>query len=250
VLLVDDREDLLLFRLLSSQAIHVERTRLEFGDISHEGCGPRGPVMVGYERKHLSDVVNSLLNRRLSGHQLRGMYDHYSYVYLIIEDVWRPDDIGGIEILRGRTFIPFTSFGAGITYRQFDSFLSSLEVRGNVVVCRTANTKETAHLLMSRYCWWSKPWLSHHSHDEIYSPGPEVAPVRGKARFYSKAPGIVELMAAQLPGIDRKAWDVGIKFKTPEAMLLASISDWQSIPGVGIGIATKVMEALHGKYGI
>lgn len=247
-LIVDDREEPLLVRLLSSQSVPVECARLESGDICFEGIGPGNhPALIGFERKHLADVVNSFLNRRLSGHQIRTMLNTYSYCYLIVEDVWRPDENGGICILSGKSWMPFTSFGAGITYRQLDGFLSSLELLANVIVLRTTSIRETANLLISRYQWWQKPWTDHHSHDEIYAPGPEIAPTRGRARFYTRPPNLVEKIAAQLPGIDRKAWDVGKRFSTVDQMINASEKDWMEIPGIGKGIAGQVWNELHNR---
>lgn len=247
MILIDDREDPCIVRYLSSHGVSAETTRLEFGDASWEGSGPGNrPVLVGLERKNIGDVVKSMTDRRLSGHQLRGMWSTFDYCYLVIEDVWRPSPEGHIEVFRGTGWRPLAINGKGITYRQLDSFLSSLEIRGNLIVARTGTAKETAALYASRYYWWNKPFDSHHAHDTIYSPGPETAKRRGKASPISRAPGLVEKLAAQLPGIDRLAWAVGRKFKTPEEMFLATKAEWMSIPGIGEGIARQAMESLHG----
>lgn len=246
-LVIDDREDTNLYKHLVCYDLSVERTRLEFGDACFEGCGPKGPALVGIERKHLADVAASMQNRRLAGHQLRGMWQHFDYCYLVVEDLWRPDSTGGIEINRNGKWYPFFAFGSGVNFRQLDSFLNSLEIRGNLVVVRSCSMRETAAIYASRYMWWKKRWDDHHSHEEIYSPGPEVSFRRGKAHIATAQPGVLEKVAAQLPGIDRKAWDVARRFGSVEAMTQATVKEWMEIPGIGKGIATQVVAALKGE---
>jgi ERCC4-type nuclease len=49
-------------------------------------------------------------------------------------------------------------------------------------------------------------------------------------------------MAAQLPGIDRKALDVSKKFKTVRGMVHASERDWMDVKGVGKVLAKRMVE--------
>jgi ERCC4-type nuclease len=248
VLVIDDREPLELLRALQPLDITFTTARLDFGDCMFEGAGPRGPVLVGWERKHLSDLINAMQDGRLSGHQLRGMWSYYDYCYLVIEDRWRPGPNGEIQTLSGRTrgWTPlYTGSRHGITYRQVDAYIASLELRGNVIVCRTESAAETAALYVSRFQSWQKPWDQHHSHDQIYCNDLSSSPARGKARIMTREAGLIEKIAAQLPGIDRKAWDVGKHFPSVQSMLMASEKDWQSIPGIGKIIAKQVVEALR-----
>ncbi|MBV9082012.1 MAG: hypothetical protein JOZ62_05000, partial [Acidobacteriaceae bacterium] len=105
--MLDDREDYALYKLLSGYDLAVERTRLDFADLAFEGIGPGNhPVMVGIERKHMGDLAQCVIDRRLSGHQLKGMAEMYDYCYLLIEDQWRPDQSGGIEVYRGGRWTP------------------------------------------------------------------------------------------------------------------------------------------------
>ena len=182
-------------------------------------------------------------NRRLSGHQLRGMWSLYDYSYLVVEGLWRPHESGCIETFSSGRWKPIYHLRESVLYRQVDSYLSSLELRGGVIVCRTGSTEETAALYASRYKGWQKPWNKHHAHDEIYAPGPEQQR-RGKARLMSREPGLMEKIAAQLPGIDRKAWDVGCHFSSIREMILATETEWRKIPGIGKTTARNLVEAL------
>ncbi|MBV9084020.1 MAG: hypothetical protein JOZ62_15190, partial [Acidobacteriaceae bacterium] len=85
----------------------------------------------------------------------------------------------------------------------------------------------------------------HRSHDTIYAPGPDTLRAPGKAPIFTRAPGLVAKLAAQLPGIDRKAYDVERHFKTVSAMMSASEKDWQEIPGIGKQTAKQVVEILR-----
>jgi len=244
-LLIDDREDDRLRRYLSVYDLPVDTARLEFGDAMYEGHGPKRPVLVGWERKRISDFVSSMTDRRLSGHQLRGMRLTYDYLYLVIEGYWRPDPYGGIEHLDGKNWRPLYASRQGVNYRQVDSYISSLELRMNVIVCRTANTQETAALYASRYLGWQKPWADHHAHDQIYCKD-LLAPLnRGRALISPREPGLIERIASQLPGIDRKAWDVAAHFQTVERMMLATPNEWQAIAGIGKVTANQVWNALR-----
>jgi ERCC4-type nuclease len=247
-LLIDDREEPNLARLLQSFDLDVAITRLEYGDAMFEGCGPTGrPVTVSLERKHIADVIQSMTTRRLTGHQLKGMAALYDYRYLVIEDNWRPTDTGGIEIWRGRGWMPAFTNRRGITYRQVDSYLSSLELRAGLIVLRTSSIKETAFLYASRYQHWQKPWSDHHAHDSIYSPPPNAQYHRGKTFVATREAGLMELIAAQFPHIDRKAWVVGEHFDSVGAMILASEKEWQEIPGVGPITAHEIFAAIWAK---
>lgn len=247
-LLIDDREEPQLVRYLSSFDLQVEVTRLEYGDAVFEGRGPDGkPVMVCFERKHIADVIQSMTSRRLTGHQLTGMTSMYDYRYLVIEDNWRPDDHGGIELWRGRGWIPAFTNRRGITYRQVDSYVSSLELRSGIIVCRTCSPKETAFLYSSRYHNWQKPWHEHHAHEAIYCPPPTAQHHRGKPYFATREPGLMELIAAQFPHIDRKAWDVGDYFESIVEMILADEKDWCAIPGIGPVTAKAIVTAVRAK---
>lgn len=243
-LLLDDREDSALRRALAGYDVDLTVCRLEYGDACFEGCGPRGPLMCGVERKHIPDLVNSMTDRRLTGFQLAGMSRLYDVIYLVIEDYWRPTSMGGVELWKGRGWRPLYGHSGGVNFRQLDSFLQSLSFTMGVVVLRSGTTAETAALYAARYSWWQKSWRDHHTHEMIWAPAPGAQLHRGRALF-APEPGLVERCAALLPGIDRRAWDVGKRFHSVVDMVRATEKEWREIPGIGRETAHKAYRALR-----
>lgn len=225
-ILIDDREPEEISRHISSYGLSPLACRLDFGDCSFLSSAG---LVIGFERKRLPDLISSMQDRRLSGHQLRGMYTTYDRIELVIEGLWRPNSTGAIEqIGYGNKWQPLYHRGAGISYRQVDAYLYSLAECGNVKVSRTGSTLETAHLYCSRYHWWQKDYDLHRSHDQIYSNDPQFAR-KGRASMHSGAPNDVTMVAAQMPGVDAKAWDIGQQFTSPREMANATEERWQQV---------------------
>jgi ERCC4-type nuclease len=267
MLIVDDREHGGIAELVAQLGVEVSVQRLEYGDCCFTGNGEQGECLVGCERKKLSDLVNSMKDRRLSGHQLRGMWQSYDYCLLFAEGVWRPGAGGEIEELRGRDWRPFYSHQAGkaaISYRQLLSYLTTLELRGGLVVRRTSNERETAAQYVSLYHWFTdKDWHQHNSHDQVYANGvPKkghgsgwarehghdttfAAGARGRTGKVLQAdPTTAWRVAMQFPGIDRRAEKVAAHFGSVRAMALATEKEWASIDGIGKVTAKAVVRAI------
>jgi ERCC4-type nuclease len=252
-ILVDSREDNLLLEHLSRFGLPIMVCKLDFGDIAIESADGR---LIGYERKRLPDLISSMTDRRLSGHQLRGMYSLYDRVELIVEGVWRAGDSGEIEIPNGRSGGWQTLYHqrSGISYRQVDSYLYSQCEMGGVRSWRTGSTSETANLIASRFHWWQKDYELHKSHDVLFTNNP-TAQKRGAMILQQGAPNAVTLMAAQMPGIDAKSWDIGKHFDSPTAMCLATEAEWRRVPWTdrkgnvkhfGPGTAKEIVKWLRG----
>lgn len=266
MMLIDRRERDFLDRELRRLDLDVEVTELEYADCAFPGNGESGECMVGCERKKLSDLVNSMKDRRLSGHQLRGMRRDYDYIFLFVESVFRPGRAGELEELRGRDWTPHFSQRdrRAISYAQLISYLTSLELCGNVIVRRTSSTLETAQQLAALYRWFNdKRWADHHAHDQIYSRTPDVKKGHGSGwsephshnanwgrgrvglvNGSSDHPSTLWLMAAQLPGVDRRAESVARHFRTVRAMANAQSADWMQIEGFGAKRAGAAVRAI------
>jgi ERCC4-type nuclease len=245
VLLVDDREDKSLPRTLAVLGVPVEETRLEYGDACWEGKGPGDrPILIGIERKRITDVRDSLKTRRLSGHQVQGMIACYDYRYLLIEDNYRPTREGLLETFRGTGWVSIP----GINYAQLEAFCASLEATCGVGLLRSGSLRETASIYAARYHWWQKPWDSHHSNQQIYAPGPHEAETR-KASFVAHPAGLTERIAAQLPGVDQKAWAIAKEFTNTRSFLAfaadAYEKEWATLPGIGKDGAKTITKELN-----
>lgn len=226
-IIIDDREDPSLVAHLERFGLPLAVARLEFGDIAIRSNDDR---LIGYERKRLTDLINSMKDRRLSGLQLKGMYSLYDRVELIVEAIYGVGDGGSIEVPSGRNGMqPLYHARSGISYRQIDSYLYSLNECGGVYVWRTRTTTETAHLIASRWHWWNdKPYHLHKAHDVLFSNQP-AAQRRGAVTLHQGDPNAVTLLAAQIPGLDAKSWDVGKWFASPYQMVQASVAEWMQV---------------------
>jgi len=229
-ILLDDREDTSISMHLEQYGLPISTVRLDFGDLVIQSSNG---WLIGYERKRITDLIASMQDRRLSGHQLRGMYGLYDRVELVVEGLWRPGEHGEIIVPNGRGlgggWQTLYHRGSGISYRQVDSYLYSQCEMGGVYVWRTGSVAETAALYASRYHWWQKDYELHRSHDVLFSNDP-AAQRRGAVTLHQGAPNAVTLVAAQIPSIDAVAWDIGKHFRSPAAMCLADEREWRQVP--------------------
>jgi len=226
-ILLDDREDPALASQLSRFGLPLSVVHLEYGDLAIQSSGG---LMIGYERKRLTDLIACMQDRRLAGHQLRSMWSSYDRVELVIEGLWKPNEHGAIEVPNGRAGAWQTLYhrNSGISYRQVDSYLYSQYECGGVPCWRTGSLIETAHLYVSRFHWWQKDYELHKSHDVLFSNNPS-AQRRGAVTLHQGDPNPVTMLAAQIPGLDAKSWDVGKHFDSPASMVNASETEWRKV---------------------
>jgi ERCC4-type nuclease len=255
--------------------------KVSLGDVMFEGSGEWNPqATIGCERKKLSDLISSMKDRRLSGHQLRGMWKAYDYVYLFAEGMWRPGAGGEIEEPRrnwktGKTdWMPLYDRAGkhAVSYAQVDAYLNSLALRSRgpngepVRVKRTSSPQETAACYVALYNGFQKPWHQHHAHDQVHCTA--ITPKKGHGSGWGREhghaastggreavqqrsgpddPTTLWMMAAQLPGISEKARKVAAHFGTVTAMAAASEKDWAAIDGIGKITAAACYRAIHEK---
>lgn len=224
--------------------VEVDLVPLEFGDVAWWGNGPTGLEFVGVERKVLTDLIQSMRSKRLSGHQLPGLLKTYDHIYLLIEGVWRCGKSGEIEEYYGRRgWCPVRVGGSrGVLYTEVEHYLATLEHLCGVRVVMTSDEERTVAWCVSRYRWWTeKEWEKHDSHVQIYAPyreGERNGGGRGSSRgtFRPRTIGLTELWAAQLEGVNKKAYEVGKRFKSPMEMANASEQEWVKLLGKKTGM--------------
>lgn len=220
--------------------VEVEVMQLAFGDACWWGNGFDGPTFVGAERKILTDLVASMRSNRLSGYQLPGLLEMYTWVYLVVEGVWQCGDNGEVVMLLGRNWVPLRVGSRPVLFREIDHYLATLEHKRGVTVKYTSGPKQTAAWMVSRYKWWTdKDWVKHDSDEAIYAPYEENVRAR-RASFTSKKVGPVEIVASQLPGVSRKAYEFGKKFNSVVEMVNADVKVLETVEGIGKKGAVKI----------
>lgn len=242
MILLDDRigskELLPLFRPFG---VDVELSRLDSADMAFAGNGPKGDCMVGIERKRISDLCQSMRDRRLSGHQLPKLLADYEYVFLIVEGMWRPGRTGVLETYRGRGFSPVS----GMMYAEVDSYLTGLSLRAGIEVKRSASPEETVAQTINLFRNFDKNWSAHTAHNQVYAPIPTPRKAAYRHRSLTPKQKLVRDFAAQIPGIDRKCESVMDKFPTVRRMFEASKLEWEQIDGIGDVLATRITTLLR-----
>ena len=227
-------------------------TRLEFGDMAFMGRGPCDmPVMIGVERKALSDLANSMVSGRFSGHQLPGLQNSYSSVYLIVEGLWRPNSNDGIlEEYRRGEWRALEYGNRRFMAKEIYGFLNSLSLRVGVNVWRTGTKQETVAVVMALRHWWvDKKWEDHKSHAGLHVGRWGMEEGEGGVEFelgVSK-PSLARRVAKELPGIGWKRSRYvakGFGDSTWE-MIMAGEEEWGRIKGIGKKVAERVVRAIR-----
>lgn len=145
-------------------------------------------------------------------------------------------------------WIPFYAHATNhaVSYTQLASYMYSMTLRSKSArreplrIIRTSTLAETAAQVVALYKnFTEKLWEDHHAHDQIYTPLPETdygsdgrdgksgqrrtSFLEGLPDTDIGQPSVTWAMAAQLPGVDRKARLVADHFKTPMDMVLAGL---------------------------
>lgn len=227
--------------------VQVDIQPLTFGDMMWWGNGHDGPVLVGVERKVITDLVSSMRSNRLSGFQLPGLMDTYAWVYLVVEGVWQAGDSGEVVVLAGRNWVPLRVGSRSVMYTEIDHYLATLEHRCGITVKYTNSPKQTAAWLVSRYKWWTdKDWNKHDSFEAIYTPELDTRLAGRRGSFTRRVAGPVEVHAAQLPGVSKKAYAFGKAFGTVHEMVNADEKAYVGIEGVGKVLAGRIYRYWRG----
>lgn len=253
MILVDPREGSKDFlnplRHLGAQAT---LSHLDAADFAFEGNGPEGPEVIGVERKTVNDLIDSMRGKRLSGHQVRLLSSCYDRQFLIVEGNFRPNPESHVLETRREDYGRwFTGWGKPIHFGEVCSYLIGLDANG-IPVLRTTSEYETAAWIVWLWKYYQKPWEEHKSLRSIYAPPPS----RPAGKMTWEEPNLVTKMAAQIPGVDQKAWAVGKKFGSVVEMVGASEEEWviqgrpkngRKVTVIGKVLAEKIVRELRGE---
>jgi ERCC4-type nuclease len=238
VILVDPRRGSgeLLDAIKSKTDATIET--LPAGDFAFEGNGPDGRVMVGIERKRLSDALKSITDGRFAGYQLIEMANLYQFIFLVIEGMYRPDrNTGLLEEYRGGQWVPAGHGSRRFMWKDLDHFLMTLQIKTSVKVFRAVTPNETVQVISDLYSWFNdKHWKEHKSHLALHSnPRPVTF----------RKPPLRRIVANELPHIGwEKSKLVADRFPNTGLMMQATEQEWQEIDGIGPKIASDIVRTI------
>ena len=235
----------------------VTLRRLPAADFCFSGHGPKGPCLIGVERKTIRDMLQSIRTGRFSGEQLPKLLDHYEFAFLTVEGRVRINTANGfLEEPWGKGWTQLKLGQSPFLGLELDSFLTTIEVRTPIHIHCTRNEAETVEDTLSLHHYFAKPWDKHHAHVALHLP-PETATI-GKA-------GTVRRIAYCLGGV---GWDrsaaAAQSFKMvahplcgsdqcpvpPDegVMVRAEPKDWSKLNGFGKVLSKRVWQELHGQF--
>jgi ERCC4-type nuclease len=242
MLLIDDRvgsQDLL--GPLKQYGVECELQHLAFGDVAFIGRGLNGAdLFIGIELKETRDLISSLHSARFPGHQLPGLQAMYDRVWLVTEGIWRAGDEGVLEVMAGG-WRPVSIGKHRITASDLDSWILTQVIRGGIQHHHCGTRKDTIRFISTLYRWWtSKDMDEHRSHQAIYLPPPD--------RMMLVAPSTFLKVASCLPGV---GWEKAAKLEeycrgSLVRLVELTAEELQTVPGIGKGIAQKIISALRG----
>lgn len=236
---------------LERQGVPVDLVRLESCDVAFVGRGiDEEPITIGIELKrvhgadaHKTDLIHSLRSGRLAGHQLGGMQS-YDRAWLITEGLWRANDEGAVEVYGRGHWSVLQSGRSVLRMQDIEAELLSITLRGGVNYWHCSTTRDTVRFISTLYRWWtSKALDEHRSHQAIYLPPPDRAVFIEPSTFLK--------MVSCLPGIGYdKALAIEAHFGSSFAALWAATpQDLFAVPGIGMTLAQRLHETLHGAEG-
>lgn len=225
-----------------------EIATLDYGDVSFVGMGDNEPAFVCVERKVIGDLVQSMSSGRLSGHQLVGMLEKYTHIYLLVEGIWRPNPKTGIvETLHGKKWKSIWP-GARIKARNIYNFINNLMLRCGVYLLPfTDNVQQSSYLIDSLYDSWQIPWKDHRSHLKFHRQ--DVKPKTKKA-ILLRPPTSFERIVSGISGVGfSRATLLEKHFRTPLELSLASEKQLTDIKGIGRQVARLIIKELRNNNG-
>lgn len=222
--------------IINRLGVHAELSDLDYGDAAFEGRSPIGTIAVGIERKTLHDLIKSIDDARLSGHQLIGMKQMYTVRAVIVEGHWKAHDPDG-WLMEG--FNSGTSWGycrPGGQRRLYSTvyrYLISMQMTGTLVTY----SRDLWHT-----CYNICEWF-HYFQKKEHTSMLELQKVNIPSLNFK--PDLTRRWANDLEDVGLKLSETAARhFRTPIKLANAEESEWLKIPGVGIKTAQQIVKEI------
>ena len=218
MILVDYREPNSITSRFTARGAKI--SHLEFADFAFDGNGPDGPVMVGIERKTVSDLINSINSGRLSSRQVPGVMQSYNIGCLLIEGKLHANADGMVVVGRSRK--------RKMRIGAVQGYLATMRWVCGMDILQTEGPEDTVNNVCCWAKWWEKPWSAHSSHQAVSGltlPGDSI---------WGPKMNTVSRMAYQISGLGlKRARAAGVVFGSVREMVMAGEDEWRKVPGIG-----------------
>lgn len=228
----------------------AKHKRLIAGDFCFAGEGPKGPALIGIERKRIKDMLSSLRTGRLVGEQIPKLLSHYDYSFLVLEGTFRTNWRSGfIEDRYGRDYSPVYIGNSDFLGLEVDSAITSILAATPIRYIRTRNEHETAEWIISLNHAFSKPWdkqiakITAIHQPEQYATVGKASTVRRVCHALS---GLGWERSGTLEQNYRSVWDV--VSTNPNCECIRPAKDYEKLPGFGKVLSKRMWDQLHGNY--
>lgn len=255
MILIDDRRGSAEKDILSefdAQQVPYTVTRLACGDFAFTGWGPPNPdgspriATFGFERKVLSDFIQSLESKRLF-QQVTAMVGQpgvcgpaFDFPFLVLEAIFKADIWGNLIVPRGHgqwgTPYGMKAFPA----EKVENTLTMLTVACGLRIHQTFNAAATAQLVARTWKLFQKQWGEHSTLKNF-----SVVNLATHASFTD--PTMLRLVASQYPGIGwEKSGLIAERYKSVAAFVREAAdnpSGLTEVDGIGKRTATAIHQA-------
>lgn len=207
---------------------------------------------IGIELKRLdggsTDLTQSLMSGRLSGHQLPKMLGpngSYDRAWLVVEGQWRHDDNGLICVYKGprKGWEPIKG---RMSASELEKRILTLELCGGLHVRYTNSRRDTIRFIVSLFHWFTDKSMAKHTSHLAVHDAPTLNPISDYRAFYMKIPsvgyGMSRAIENHFKGGPRQASCAGVN----EWSDIQILSDEGKSRKIGMKVATKIVDFLRG----
>lgn len=220
-------------------------THLDFGDAYFFGNGPNeSMVSIGIERKTITDLLQSIITGRLSGHQLLGLLHTYDYVYLLVEGLWQTDLKTGLLVTyKGKKWIPVHLGTRQFTGKEIRNYLNTLTTICGIQCVTASKLSQSGRWISDTYGWWNKKFEKHKSHLAFHIPPLPKKQTKQYVTFES--PPFLQRVIKEFSGVGwNKSLALSEKFGSLLEFITASEEELMEIKGIGKGLAKTILKEI------